>query len=178
VYVGLEGGDGLSAIDTRTNQVIATVPIGQAPQAVNYVPGAVPDAVAAQADSQAPVELGLAGQVARLALISPAAGRSSAKPATIVSLYDQGLTQVLEAAVTGLAPSAPYVLALAEHADGSGVLQPLAAFTTNPAGSAVVNAVGPIRQIVRAEQPQQRRFLVIVPGDGSHAAAPVQIQAP
>jgi hypothetical protein len=155
------------------------VPIGQAPQAVNYVPGAVPNAVAARADSQAPVALGLAGQVARLALISPAGGRSAgAKAPTIVSLYDQGLTQVLEAAVTGLAPGAPYVLALSEHADGSGILQPLSAFTTNPAGSAVVNAVGPIRQIVRAEQPEQRRFLVIVPGDGSHPEAPAQIQEP
>ena len=32
---------------------------------------------------------------------------------------------------------------------GEGALEPLAAFMTNPAGSAIVNAVGPIRQIVR-----------------------------
>src|SRR6202795_1605407 len=31
VYVGLESGDGVTAIDTLTNQVIATGPIGQAP---------------------------------------------------------------------------------------------------------------------------------------------------
>ena len=43
VYVGLENADGLTAIDTLTNKVIATVPIGQAPQAVTYVPNAVPE---------------------------------------------------------------------------------------------------------------------------------------
>ena len=42
VYVGLENGDGVTAIDTLTNKVIATVPIGQAPQALTYVPDAVP----------------------------------------------------------------------------------------------------------------------------------------
>src|SRR5262249_16039713 len=40
VYVGLENADALIAIDTLTNRVIATIPIGQAPQAVNYVPNA------------------------------------------------------------------------------------------------------------------------------------------
>src|SRR5258708_27517913 len=42
VYVGLENGDSLAVIDTLTNHVIATVPVGQAPQAIVYVPGAVP----------------------------------------------------------------------------------------------------------------------------------------
>ena len=43
VYVGLENGDGLVAIDTLSNKVIATIPIGQAPQAVAYVSNAVPE---------------------------------------------------------------------------------------------------------------------------------------
>lgn len=80
---------------------------------------------------------------------------------TTVSLFDQGLTQVLQGAVTGLEPKKRYVLALAERADGSGERQALAAFMTNPAGSAIVNAVGPIRQIVASGQPDQRRYLVI-----------------
>lgn len=42
VYVGLENADALAAIDTTSNKVIATVPIGQAPQALTYVPNAVP----------------------------------------------------------------------------------------------------------------------------------------
>ena len=183
VYVGLEGGDGLSAIDTLTNTVIATIPIGQAPQAVNYVPGAVPDEPLTQAmlpaDAQATVALGLAGQVTRLALAAPSAGPPAGeKPPTLVWLYDQGLTQVLEAAVTGLVPSASYVLTLSDHPDGSGTLEPLSAFTTNAAGAAIVNAVGPIRQIVRDSVAAQRRYLVIAAGDAANLGPPVQVQQP
>jgi YVTN family beta-propeller protein len=48
VYVGLENGDKLTAIDTQTNRVIATLPIGQAAQAVVYVPAAVPQGAGTQ----------------------------------------------------------------------------------------------------------------------------------
>jgi YVTN family beta-propeller protein len=40
VYVGLENGDAVQAIDTVTNQVVATIPVGQLPQALVYVPNA------------------------------------------------------------------------------------------------------------------------------------------
>src|SRR5437016_1540922 len=43
VYIGLENADGIAAIDTATNRVIATSPIGQAPQAITFVPNAVPE---------------------------------------------------------------------------------------------------------------------------------------
>src|SRR6188472_3542436 len=43
VYVGLENEDRLVAIDTLTNKLIATSPIGQGCQAVTYVPNAIPD---------------------------------------------------------------------------------------------------------------------------------------
>ncbi len=43
IYVGLENADALAAIDTATNKVVATIPIGQAPQAIAYVPNAVPE---------------------------------------------------------------------------------------------------------------------------------------
>jgi YVTN family beta-propeller protein len=174
VYVGLEGADGLSAIDTLTNTVIATVPIGQAPQAVNYVPGAVPDGSAGSGVAT----LGVAGRVSKLTLFAPGVPpRPSKKAPTIVSLYDQGLTQVLEAAVTSLKPNALYVVALSDRADGSGVLQPLSAFMTNASGAAIVNAVGPIRQIVRTRGNAHRRYLVIAPGDAGHPGAPVQVEA-
>src|SRR5215831_9690524 len=62
MYVGLENEDGLAAIDTLTNTVIATVPIGQAAQAVNYVPDAVPEG-----DGKSNLQpLGLAGETAHL----------------------------------------------------------------------------------------------------------------
>jgi hypothetical protein len=84
---------------------------------------------------------------------------------------------VLEASVTGLQPKHPYVLALSERADGAGTLQALATFTTNPAGAAIVNAVGPIRQIVHEDAGAARRYLVIVAGSAAQPGKLVQIQA-
>ena len=111
VYVGLENADALAAIDTLTNKVIATVPIGQAPQAVAYVPNAVPEGDGTQGLQP----LGVAGQATHLALAPRRrrqAGRRRGKAPTSVTLFDQGLVQVLQAAVTGLEPKQPYVLAL------------------------------------------------------------------
>ncbi|WP_413992526.1 YncE family protein [Labrys okinawensis] len=170
VYVGLENADALTAIDTATNKVIATIPIGQAPQAVNYVPDAVPEGEGTQ--NLQP--LGLAGQTAHLQLKAVKGGAASP---TSVSLFDQGLAQVLQASVTGLEPKQPYVLALADKADGSGNVEPLASFMTNPAGAAIVNAVGPIRQIVQGDGKSARRYLVILAGDDAKTGKPVQIQA-
>ena len=106
VYVGLENDDKMAGIDTLTNKVIASVPIGQAPQAVAYVPNAVPDGPGT--DNLMP--LGLAGQAVHITMAAPGAKTDAPAP-TSVALYDQGLAQVLEAAVSGLQPKQPYVLA-------------------------------------------------------------------
>lgn len=172
VYVGLENADALAAIDTATNKVIANIPIGQAPQAIAYVPNAAPN----PGDRENLQPLGVAGQVAHLALV-PKQRTGDSKAPTSVSLFDQGLIQILQASVTGLQPKQKYVLALAEHEDGSGQLQPLAAFMTNPAGSAIVNAAGPIRQIVDQGAKADRRYLVIASGDAAMPGEPVQIEA-
>jgi YVTN family beta-propeller protein len=171
IYVGLENGDALVAIDTRSNAVVATIPIGQAPQAIAYVPDAVP-----QGDGlQGLQPLGLAGEVAHVAL-GPAGG--SGPTLTSVSLFEQGLVQVVQAAAAGLAPSSPYVLALADNPGGSGRLEPLAAFMTNPAGAAIVDATGPIRQLVTGGGASQRRYLVIAAGTPDRLGAVVQLQRP
>jgi YVTN family beta-propeller protein len=172
IYVGLENADALAAIDTATNKVIGNVPIGQAPQAIVYVPNAAPD----PEDRQNLQALGVAGQVAHLALASKD-GTKHGKAPTSVSLFDQGLIQILQASVTGLQPKQKYVLALAERSDGGGPLQPLAAFMTNPAGSAIVNAAGPIRQIVDQSARAARRYLVIASGDAAMPGEAVQIEA-
>jgi YVTN family beta-propeller protein len=172
VYVGLENGDGVVVIDTLTNKVAATLSIGQAPQALAYVPDAVPSGPGTQ--NLEP--LGIAGQAAHLALAG--SNGLSGSASTSVSLFDQGLIQVLEAAASGLEPKKSYVLALSENPDGTGSLQPLEAFTTNPAGAAIVNAIGPIRQLVESDAKEHRRYLVIVPADGPKLGSPVQIQVP
>jgi YVTN family beta-propeller protein len=176
VYVGLENADALAAIDTATNTLIANIPIGQAPQAIAYVPNAAPDP-----DNRANLQpLGVAGQVAHLSLGTKDAAKDDARNGaapTSVSLFDQGLIQVLQASVTGLQPKQKYVLALADRADGGGTLQPLSAFMTNPAGSAIVNAAGPIRQIVAQADAAERRYLVIASGDAASPGPVVQVQA-
>src|SRR6476620_11607229 len=172
VYVGLENEDKIAAIDTLKNEVIATSPIGQAPQALVYVPDAVPATGLAASNLQ---PLGVAGQSAQLWLVPPRAKKEEKAP-TSVSLSDQGLTQMLEAAVTGLEPGKPYLLAFATEPSGTGGLEPLQGFMTNPAGAAIVNAIGPIRQLVRGENNTPRRYLVIVPGTPENHGAPVQVQ--
>jgi len=174
VYVGLENEDKVIAIDTLKNEVIATSPIGQAPQALVYVPDAVPAVTEGRGTSNLQ-PLGIAGRSTDLWL-APPASRMGEKAPTSVSLSDQGLVQVLEAAVTGLEPGKPYLLALASEPSGTGVLEPLQAFMTNPAGAAVVNAIGPIRQVVRGEDKIPRRYLVILPGTSDAHGAPVQVQ--
>ncbi|MET4386062.1 YVTN family beta-propeller protein [Bradyrhizobium sp. F1.4.3] len=171
VYVGLENADALAAIDTATNKVIANIPIGQAPQAIAYVPNAAPN----PDDRENLQPLGVAGQVAHLAL-APKRDAGDGKAPTSVSLFDQGLIQILQASVTGLQPKQKYVLALSEHEDGSGPLQPLAAFMTNPAGSAIVNAAGPIRQIVDQGAKADRRYLVIASGEPAMPGEAIQIE--
>jgi YVTN family beta-propeller protein len=188
VYVGLENEDRIAAIDTLTNKVIATSPIGQAAQAVVYVPNAVPDVgdstnsamitkMPEEAGTKNLQPLGVAGLSTQLWLV-PAEQRKveGGKAPTSVSLSDQGLVQVLEASVTGLEPGKPYVLALSNEPAGAGVLEPLQRFMTNPAGAAIVNAIGPIRQVVRGEDKVQRRYLVIAPGTADQHGAPVQVQ--
>jgi YVTN family beta-propeller protein len=175
VYVGLENADGIAAIDTATNKLIATGPIGQAPQAIAYVPNAVPEGDGTQGLKP----LDVAGRATHLVLTPVVSGRAQGdaeNAPTSISLFDQGLIQVLQASVTGLEPKQPYVLALASGRNREGPLEPLAAFMTNPAGSAIVNATGAIRQVVHGEDNIQRRYLVIAEGHADKPGPIVQEQ--
>lgn len=170
VYVGLENGDAFAVIDTLANKVVANIPIGQAPQAIAYVPNAVP-----QGDGLANLQpLGIAGEAAQLKLVAKA---GTDKALTSVTLFEQGLLQVLQASVTGLEPKKRYFLALATSPNGKGDLQPLSSFMTNPAGSAVVNAIGPIRQIVQNTKKEMRRYLVIAAANEKGPGDVIQLQA-
>lgn len=173
VYVGLENADAVAVIDTLANKVVANIPIGQAPQAVVYVPNAIPEGDGLQNL----LPLGVAAQSAHLKLIGKDKRKNGEAP-TSVTLFDQGLVQVLQASVTGLEPKKPYVLALSTSPSGKGDLEPLSSFKTNPTGSAIVNALGPIRQIVQKDRENQRRYLVIAKGgDTGGPGEVIQIQA-
>lgn len=170
IYVGLENDDALEAIDTATNRVVGRIAIGQAPQAIAYVPRAVSSG--AGTDHLEP--LGTAGEAAHLVMGPP--GITSAAP-TSVTLFNQGLIQILQASVTGLQPKRAYLLALGDNPAGKGPLQPLARFTTNPAGSAIVNVSGPIRQVVQDGTSGALRWLVIAEATSDGPGAVIQVQS-
>ena len=102
----------MEAIDTLSNTVIATIPIGQTPQAVVYVPDAVP----AGPGTSNLVPLGQAGQALHVTL-GPPAGTGGAARAS-VAVNSLGLVDLLEIGASGLAPGQEYQLALVDLADG------------------------------------------------------------
>jgi YVTN family beta-propeller protein len=172
VYVALENGTGVNAIDTLSNKVIARISGGQSSQALGYVPGAVPEG-----DGLSNlVPIGDSSLAAHLSM-----GPPGAKPAgapTTVTVNNQGLMDLLQAAVTGLRPKTNYQLALAEHRSKPyGQLVPLVAFTTNPAGGAIVDTLGSLRHFVAGPaEESDRRYLVIMPASTNADSEPVQIQ--
>ena len=168
VYVGLENGNGVAAIDTATRKVVATIATGQSPQGMVYIPNAVPNGPG----TEGLMPLGAAGDAVHLSM--GAVGAATA--ATSVVVNNQGLVDLLQAAVTGLEPKKPYLLALSMNADGAGALEPVAKFMTNPAGAAIVNAIGPLRKSVEGNASGPRRYLVIAAMDGDKPGALVQVQ--
>ncbi|MFA5073135.1 MAG: YncE family protein [Nitrospirota bacterium] len=168
IYVGLENANAVTAIDTMTNKVVGTIKTGQSPQGMVYIPNAVSKGTGTENLSP----IGSSGEAIHLSLVSIGTGKLQ----TTVAVNNQGLIDLLEAAVTGLEPKKPYLLALANNADGSGTLEPVAKFMTNPSGAAVVVTVGPLRKVVKSDKSTERRFLVIAPLSEDKPGSPVQVQ--
>lgn len=168
IYLGLENANAVAVIDTLTNRVIATIPSGQSPQGMVYIPDAVPSGSGTENLSS----LGDFGQAVHLTLGAP----GSTKELTTVAVNNQGLVDLLEAAVTGLEPRSEYVLGLAENPDGSGALEAVAQFKTNPRGAAIVTTIGPLRRVVQQDAHESRRYLVIVQTVDGKPTIPAQVQ--
>lgn len=171
IYVGLENANGLAVIDTLANRLVSTIATGQSPQGMIYIPNAVREGEGM--DNLSP--LGDAGKAVHLTMGAP----GSQQAATTVVVNNQGLVDLLQAAVTGLEPKKAYLLALSSHPDGSGTLEPLARFMGNPAGAAIVNTVGPLRQAVGRDTPpagSERRYLVIAATSADGRQQVVQVQ--
>src|SRR6202045_4397590 len=139
VYVALENGEHCAAIDTLTNKVIANIPIGQTTQALVYVPNAVPSG----AGTENLMPLGTAANTARLHL--EPGGTTLPDAQASVAVNSLGLLDLLQVAAENLMPASQYQLNLTESGDASEKIEPLAVFTTQPDGSAIVQAIGPLK---------------------------------
>ena len=158
VYVALENGEHCVAIDTLTNKVIATIPIGQTSQALVYVPNAVPSG--AGSDNLLP--LGIAANTARLHLESGGDALPNAEAS--VAVNSLGLLDLVQVTAAGLTPRTQYQVYLAESSHPPfGKLEPLAVLKTNPDGAGTTQAIGPLKALAsndpHAVSPQ--RFLIV-----------------
>jgi YVTN family beta-propeller protein len=158
VYVALENSVQAVAIDTLTNQVVASVPIGQTSQALVYVPNAVPNG----AGTENLVPLGEAGNTARLHL--QAGGTALPDAQASVAVNSLGLLDLVQVTANGLTPRAQYQVYIAgsDHAP-FGQLEPLAVLKTNPDGGGSVQAIGPLKTLAGKDSsvPASRRFVIV-----------------
>ena len=169
VYVGLENQDAVIAIDTLKNTVLATIPVGQQPQALMYVPEAVPEG-----DGTANlIPLGDSGKAAHLTMV-PLEGNASSAHAT-VSVNNLGALDLLQAAVSGLKPGQKYTLWLVESRTAPfGQKESLVTFQANLSGAQVAQAIGPLRRVgSNTPEHAQARFLILTQLDSD---VPVLIQ--
>ena len=139
VYIGLENDAKVQAIDTMTNKVVATVPIGQLPQALVYVPNA-----AAHAEDGSKANLVALDTLKESRTYRLRAKDEAQKARASVTVISLGLIDQVQIAASGLVPGQEYILNLAE-AGTLKVREPLARIKASPAGTVIANTLGPVR---------------------------------
>src|SRR4029077_7127812 len=135
-------------------------PIGQTTQALVYVP----NAAASDAGTANLTPLGEAGNTARLHL--EAGGTALPDAQASVAVNSLGLLDLVQIAAEGLMPRTQYRVYLAEaNRPPFRTLQPLAVLTTNPEGSGIVQAIGPLKQLAdtgsNPASAARQRFLIV-----------------
>ena len=151
IYVGLENGDSVQAIDTATNRPVATIPVGQLPQALVYVP----NAVASESGTANLKPLGLASEALHLEL-TPPPGVASAAHAS-VAINSLGPIDHLQIAATGLEPGKKYRVLLV----GGEEPQELVIFTAGIGGAAIAQTLGPLKRAIAPSHAQQAMKLEV-----------------
>jgi YVTN family beta-propeller protein len=151
VYVGLENGDAVEAIDTLHNRIIATIPVGQLPQALIYVPGAtISDAGNANLQP-----LGEAAHAIHVEMVPPDAAPSPMHAS--VAINSLGPIDNLQIAATGLEPGKAYLLILL----GDGPDQVLLQFTAGIGGVAIAQTLGPLKRVDRGDTTSPKLLLQV-----------------
>ena len=141
VYVGLENGDAVQAIDALTNRVIATIPVGQLPQALVYVPGT--PVKAGDKTNLKPVSASTDDlHIELIPEVSDSPAHAS------ISIDSLGLVDNLQIAATGLEPGKKYRLVLV----GKGEPLDLVKLSAGIGGVAIVQALGPLKRAVAETQ--------------------------
>lgn len=159
VYVGLQQGDGVEVIDTRTNAVIDEIPMGQSPQALVYVPDAVPTGTGVE--NLVPLSSTRRSTEIQLETPSGVAG-----PWGRVYVRRMGPIDGVDVSVRGLTPATTYTLYLSAP-DGAltEASWPLATVITDAHGAApLVEAVTASRLPDGPESVGRR--LILVTGAG------------
>jgi YVTN family beta-propeller protein len=160
IYVGLENGDAVDVIDTATNEAIARIPVGQAPQALVFVSDA-----AGEGDLRANLSPRPAAPENVTIALKPTPGSEGSG---FVVSRNLGLVDILEVTVSKLKPDTVYRVFL------DGRSEPVAVLRTSPNGMGAVTAVGPTREVrpgAGAPSEPSTRVLV-VEGEGAPASAP------
>ena len=164
MYVGLENGDAVQVIDTDSDKVIATVPIGQAPQALVYVSNAVPSGPGT--DNLKPLANAAPANIPLMAATGQARG--------FVVARSFGVVDALEVFLYKLKPETVYSVYVGDQA------APVASFRTNPMGMANGTAIGPIREVarLRSEADPKASPIVVSEGEGSLDSTKAVLRSP
>ena len=150
-YVGLENGDSVQAIDTATNRCVATIPVGQLPQALVYLP----NAVTSDQGTANLRPLGLAAQALHLELMPPPGVTSGAHAS--VAINSLGPIDHLQIAAAGLEPGKKYWVMLVGRAEP----QELVTFSAGIGGAAIAQALGPLKRAMAPSQPEHAMKLEV-----------------
>jgi YVTN family beta-propeller protein len=131
VYIGLQEVDGVDVIDTRTNAKIAEIPMGQSPQALVYVPDAVPSGPG----TENLVPLASSIRARAIDLVPPLGSGSARATVWIRSL---GSVDGVDVYARGLMPTTTYTLFARMDGRSGGSAWPLATVITDATGTATL----------------------------------------
>ncbi len=137
LYVGAENSDSVTVIDVNTNRVIAVIPIGQAPQALIYVPNAVPKHPGGDEKGTSNLSALPRNKRSVSFLLYPPGGDQSLG---FVGIRHSESVKMLTVNAFALAPTAGYTVYLKTAAPQPAAI---AQFTTSKSGMGHVETVGP-----------------------------------
>ncbi len=138
VYIGLENDAKVQAIDTMENKVVATIPIGQLPQALVYVPGAARDGD----PKENLLPLSTLKESHQFTLRSDDGKTTGHASVTVISL---GLIDQVQVAATGLVPGQEYTLSAMDSSIQPPRREPILTMKSTPTGNLIADTLGPVR---------------------------------